>query len=195
MYEKIESINRLSAMGLNRHNMVISKDPTEILLAALRMDQFTVRTDGKEQVTDLPFYVQEEPLHKEGFSRLTRFLSNGAKRDYAFIIADGIRYDPIQLYNGVVNIKRDGRFMLEISTKKVPLRHMYDGSTFGMIGKLGDRIRDMECIGPYQYPKKELIEDIFNIYQFGIFGKDIEFTRYPIPLGEKKECFVFWQIR
>lgn len=52
--------------------------------------------------------------------------------------------------------------MLEISTKKVPLRHMYDGSTFGMIGKLGDRIRDMECIGPYQYPKKELIEDIVN---------------------------------
>lgn len=182
-------------MGLNRHNTVISKDPTEIFLAALRMEQFTVRTDGKEQVTNLPFYVQDEPLHEEGFSRTTRFLSNGVKKNYAFIIADGIRYDPVQLYNGVVNIRRDGRFMLEISAKKVPLRYMYDGSTFSMTGKLGDRMRDMECIGPYQCPKKELVDDIFSLYQYGIFGKDIEFTKYPTAVGEKSECYVFWQIR
>lgn len=195
MYEKTNSMERLRSMGLNRHNTLISKNPNEILLAAGDMQRFTIRTDSREIRSELPFYMQKLPLTETGDKKLQDFLEAGLNENFAFIIADGIRHDEIQLYNGVAMLTINGDFSLEMSTAKVPLRKMYNHPTFFLSGHLTDRLHHLYCKGLHQYPKGDLLKDMMDLYQLGIFNKYVEFTKYPVKLGELNDQYVYWEVR
>ena len=172
MREKVESIKRLKAMGLNMHKTVISEDAEEIEAIAKNWQRFSIRTDGLHRLRDMPFFMQKEYLDKTGDADLKKFLKQGMQDDLCFIIADGIKHDDIQLYNGVARISPNADFSLEMCTAKVPLRKMYGYPTF-----------------------KTLMRDLLDLYGLQIWGKYIEFTKYPVPIGEGASPYVFWEVR
>lgn len=195
MREKVESIKRLKAMGLNMHKTVISEDVEEIEAIAKSWQRFSIRTDGLHRLRDMPFFMQKEYLDKTGDADLKKFLKQGMQDDLCFIIADGIKHDDIQLYNGVARISPNADFSLEMCTAKVPLRKMYGYPTFNLTGNLADGLRSCSMLGDVQISPKSLMRDLLDLYGLQIWGKYIEFTKYPVPVGEGASPYVFWEVR
>lgn len=202
--KKVNSILKLRELGLNLHNTVITKDINEALETARKMGRFTIRTDisnrkaGKwKNGTELPFIIQKEELKEaEDINTLKSKLRDLLQQGYTLIIADGIKYDDIQCYNAVGYIDENGYYLVEISTEKVPLRCMYNKEgIFAVEGNIAEGIMGATFYGKVNYDRHNIINDIGDLYTKGIYKKWMEFTRYPIKLGEREDYFVFWEIR
>lgn len=202
-FKKIDSIKRLDEIGLNIHNTVITNNIELAIQTVISYSIFSVRTDTYDYSNiawgdgqDLPFYFQDEAVsnfqvlkYKELFQRLI-------EAGFYLIISDGQKYDTVQSYNAVLDIKRNGDFRIEASTKKVPLRMMYklDG-LFYVQGNIADKIRDMQWFKVQEYSKHDIVQDIQEIYTYGVYNRELEFTRYPVNVGKNQKRFAFWQIR
>jgi len=198
-YKKVMSILKLQQLGLNMHNTVITKDLDYAMATILDWKGiFSLRTDSTFRTEDLPFIFSTEEILSKNDERYKAFLQEVEgflEKGYCLIIADGIKHDPIQSYNAVLNIKPNGDFKIEISTEKIPLRKMYNGNTYYLKGNITEKIRYLETSGKQCYDKNLILRDVSELYKHKIFNKDIEFTKYPINLGMKNDEFVFWQIR
>lgn len=199
--KKIRSIEEIHELGLNTHNMTITRDFFEAMDAVVRYKRFTIRTDKHsynighwDTGGDLPFFMQKEDV--QDISKYEALLSKLIEQEYYLIITDGIRYDDIQEYNAVVKIQKDGQFETEMSIAKVPLRKMYNyDGLFGATGNIADTIRDIEWFGVQLYDKKQTLLDVQHIYEMGIYNRVMELTKYPIKLGVKHDNFIYWQLR
>lgn len=115
--KKIDSIRDLHRRGMNTHEMVITNNLSEAVAAAKAYGEFTVRTDGAPgwgDGSDLPFFVHTGSWDPTGHFK--ELLEEGLW----LIISNGIKYDPIQNYNAVASISKNGDYHIELSARKVP---------------------------------------------------------------------------
>lgn len=200
-YRKVDGLKNLMRMGLNVHDNVITNNIVEAMDAVRKFGRFTVRTDinintteGWGNGTQLPFIMQKRET--ENTDLIQEQLRDLIYRGYMLIITDGIKHDEIQDYNAVATIYKNGDYKVEVSTKKVPLRKMYsyDG-IFIAEGNTCDNVWNTRFYGNVDYDRKSIIKDMQELYTKEIYGRAIEFTKYPIDVGIRKERLVFWQIR
>lgn len=156
----------------------------------------TLRTDHKFISEDLPFYVFDN--RKDGEEKLNAIWEEAQSKDYKLIIADGIKYDAVQKYNMVAKIQKNGDFIFEASSLKIPLRHMYrhPSSLLSCIGNLSENINLWHAFNnKYGLNRLMINRDLLTLYNFGLFDQWLEVTKYPISVGVNKENLVFWQIK
>ncbi len=171
-------------LGLNLHNTVITQDIHEAMDTVRNFGMFTIRTDCNSSTagvwkngTQFPFIVQSKEIenYKDIECKIQSLIDSG----YALIIADVIKYYNIQIYNAVAYLEENGKFIVEVSTKKVPLRKMYhyDG-IFIAEGNICEGVREVDFYGVVDYDKIELLRDMGELYTKGIYKKWIEFTKH-----------------
>jgi len=196
LFEKTRSLNSIVSFNLNVHQFYIPKLYTEYRSLVNKLGLCTLRTDHASLLEDLPFYIVD--AHKDSSEKLDAIWANAQDRGYRFIISDGIKYDAIQEYNMVVKFQEDGHFLFEASGLKVPLRHMYryPTSLLSCTGTLSEGIH-LWYMFNVQYGLNRLVikNDLLTLYNYGLFDKWLEVTKYPIPVGIRNENIVFWQIK
>jgi hypothetical protein len=96
----------------------------------------------------------------------------------------------------VVKIQKNGDFIFEASELKIPLRHMYKHSLLFCLGNISDNIHQW-FIHKQRYGLNKTIikDDLLTIYNYQLFDKWLEITKYPIGVGIKNNRIVFWQIK
>ena len=117
------------------------------------------------------------------------------EKEYKLIISNGIQYDNIQEYNMVVKFNKKGDFLFEASELKIPLRHMYRHPLLSCSGNLKDEVSQWEIYNArYGINKIYIKNDLLSLYNYQLFNKWLEITKYPIQVGTKNKNIVFWQI-
>ena len=193
MYSKINSLKIIINKGLNVHNFYIpyNYDQYKLLLNELKF--CTIRTDYKTIPQDLPFY--EFNIEKDDENKLNSIWNESKEKEYKLIISNGIQYDNIQEYNMVVKFNEKGDFLFEASELKIPLRHMYRYPLLSCSGNIADEISQWEIYNArYGINKLNIKNDLLTLYNYQLFDKWLEITKYPIPVGVKNNNIVFWQI-
>jgi hypothetical protein len=193
MYNKIASMNRLVNQGLNVHRFYIPETYAEFCNITEKLNKCTIRTDHAIKTEDLPFYIYDVDF--EGKMKGLGIWKDSEECDYKLIISDGIKYDPIQEYNMVVKFDKNGDFIFEASELKIPLRHMYRHPLLSCSGNLTDGVSEWNIINQkYGINKVHIKDDLLELYNYGIFNKWLEVTKYPQPVGMQNKNIVFWQV-
>jgi len=196
MFDKIESLNTIVGLNLNLHKFYIPDTYEEYRNLTDKFDLCTIRTDHKFISEDLPFYIFNK--QKDNDEYLDLIWDEAQAKQYKLIISDGIKYDNIQKYNMVAKIQKNGDFIFEVSDLKIPLRHMYrhPSSLLSCTGNLSEAIHLWHMFNKrYGIDKLIIRRDLLTLYNCGLFDKWLEVTKYPIPVGVKRENIVFWQIK
>jgi len=198
MYEKIRSMEKINSMNLNMQRWCVPETYEEYLRIINDWVFVTIRTDHETKTYDLPFYIIEQPITLAELKNIWKELKS---KNCKLIISDGIKFDKIQEYNMVISIEKDGQFMFEASLLKIPLRHLYKHpqSMLSCQGCIGEDPNhwinyNPSVSGLNKAQIKKDIEDLYCTYQEIIFGKTLEITKYPIPVGTQKKNIVFWQM-
>ena len=196
MFDKIKRLNNIVNLGLNLHQFYIPETYEEYKNLISKFELCTIRTDHKYISEDLPFYIFNR--QKDGEEYLDLIWDEAQGKQYRLIISDGIKYDNIQKYNMVVKLQSNGDFIFEASDLKIPLRHMYryPSSLLSCTGNLSESIHLWHMFNKrYGINKLIVRRDLLILYNCGLFDKWLEVTKYPIPVGNRKENIVFWQIQ
>ena len=196
MFDKIKSLNNIVNLNLNLHKFYIPDTYEEYRNLVYKFELCTIRTDHKFISEDLPFYIFNK--QKDNDEYLDLIWDKALGKQYKLIISDGIKYDNIQKYNMVAKIQKNGDFLFEASDLKIPLRHMYrhPASLLSCTGNLSDGIHLWHMFNKrYGIDKLIIRRDLLTLYNCGLFDKWLEVTKYPIPVGVKRENIVFWQIK
>jgi len=193
MYDKINNLKSILKQGLNVHEFHIPNTYKEYKKLINEFKICTIRTDHKKISQDLPFYIFN--TEKDNKEKLNTIWIETIGREYKLIISNGIQYDNIQEYNMVVKLHKNGDFLFEASELKIPLRHMYRYPLLSCSGNLKDEVSQWEVYNArYGINKIYIKNDLLTLYNYGIFDRWLEITKYPVPVGVKKENIVFWQI-
>lgn len=194
MFDKIQSLNMIKNLSLNIHNFYIPNSYQEYKDIIKQLEFCTIRTDHEVITEDLPFYIFDSRI--DNINKLNQIWNDSQLNNYKLIISDGIKYDNIQDYNMVVKIQKNGDFIFEVSELKIPLRHMYRYSLLSCTGNIGDNIHQWSIHKQkYGLNKANIKDDLLTIYNYQIFDKWLEITKYPIGIGIKNSRLVFWQIK
>ena len=194
MFEKIQSLNNIVSLGLNVHQFYIPRTYEEYIAIVSRLGKCTIRTDHEVIENDLPFYV----ITSEEREDLDLIWDEAQSNQYQLIISNGIKYDPIQKYNMVVKLQSNGDFTFEVSDLKIPLRHMYryPWSLLSCVGNLTENVNLWHMFNKrYGIDKLIIQRDLLALYNYGLFDKWLEVTKYLVPVGMKNENIIFWQIK
>jgi len=193
MFNKIKSLNNIVNLGLNVHKFYIPDTFEEYQNLINKFGLCTLRTDHKVITEDLPFYVFNQ--EKDTDEKLNSIWNDSQEKEYKLIISNGIKYDTIQEYNMVVKLQRNGDFLFEASELKIPLRHMYRHPLLSCSGNLSEDIQLWDVYNArYGINKLTIRNDLLTLYNYQIFDKWLEVTKYPIQVGIKNENIIFWQI-
>ncbi len=193
MYNKINSLNKIVNMGLNIHRFYIPNTYEEYTNLVNKLEFCTLRTDHKTKTEDLPFYIFNNK--KDNVDKLNTIWNESRDKEYKLIISDGIKYDNIQEYNMVIKLQKNGDFIFEASELKVPLRHMYRYSLLSCTGNISEEISEWKVYNARYGINKTIIKnDLLSLYNYEIFNKWLEITKYPISAGTKNNNIIFWQI-
>ena len=193
MYNKINSLKTIVNKGLNVHSFYIPNTYEEYKNLINEFKFCTIRTDHKFMSQDLPFYVFN--IEKDSEDKLNSIWNESQEKEYKLIISNGIQYDNIQEYNMVVKFNERGDFLFEASELKIPLRHMYRYSLLSCSGNISDEVSQWEVYNTrYGINKINIKNDLLTLYNYQLFDKWLEITKYPIPVGIKNNNIVFWQI-
>lgn len=193
MYSKIASLKNLVNMGLNVHEYCIPESQSEFLDCLCKFQFCTIRTDHAEQSQNLPFYVFD--LNKDGIKKGYDIWAESCVCNYKLIVANGIKYDNIQIYNMATKLNANGDFIFEASDLKVPLRHMYRYPLLSCSGNISDKIHNWDIYNQlYGLNKSNIKKDLEELYCHNIFNKWLEVTKYPITVGTQNRDIIFWQI-
>jgi len=193
MYDKITSLNKIVDMGLNVHKFYIPNNLDEFKTICNEFEFCTIRTDHRDRSEDLPFYLYDKS--KDSKNRLNQIWDETQQGEYKLIIANAIQFDNIQEYNMVIKIQENGDFIFEASELKIPLRKMYEHPLLSCEGNIVDKPSRWKIYNNREALNKNTINnDLLTLYNFEIFNKWLEVTKYPIPVGIQNDKIVFWQI-
>jgi hypothetical protein len=180
-------------MGLNVHNFYIPNTYEEYKNITHQLKFCTIRTDHKFITEDLPFYIYDS--NKDSEDKLISIWNESQQKEFKLIISNGIQYDNIQEYNMVIKLQKNGDFIFEASELKIPLRHMYRHPLLSCSGDISDEIPQWDIYNArYGINKINIKNDLLTLYNYQIFDKWLEVTKYPIPVGIKNNNIIFWQI-
>lgn len=195
---KRQSFEYLKQLGLNIHKYYVPQSFKEFYDLANNLVYFTVRTDiDTAHKGNLPFYIID--MHDINQSpSLYSIWEHSTRNNLVLIVSDAIHYDKDQKYNAVVNISKDGKFMLEASALKIPLRKMYEhpANLLTITGSIASPISTWQVPLPrYGIDRIELRNLLEYLYSLKIYDRNLELTVYPYPVGVLYEPIVFWQIK
>lgn len=198
MFNKIASLNNLKNAGLNVHNFEVPEDFSQLWFLIKRFKQCTIRYDHNEITESLPFEVVHENEWEDFnklFERISLLWYDSLRNNFKLIVADGLKYDPIQEYNMTVKFQKNGDFIFEASELKIPQRHMYRHPLLSCSGNIASTIHEWEIHNNrYGLDKTIIKRDLERLYVYNIFDKWLELTKYPEPVGIYKKDIVFWQV-
>lgn len=187
--KKVRSLQELEEQGLNIFNFYIPRNLKEFTNLVKRLGKVTVRFDGiTEDRDDLPFYVCDSSSDSE---LLEHIMGQAMNMQCLLIVSGGIKCDPYLKFNLVTKIETDGSFIAEASDKKVPLRQMYRSPLLYAKGNVGESIMNWEC-NDYIGVDKRLVKEVLE--EIPIRGKWVECTYYSLPVGQRNENLIYWQI-
>ena len=193
MYNKIKSLNTIVDMGLNVHKFYIPDTYKEYKDLVEQLGFCTLRTDHKNKTEDLPFYIFDSK--KDNGDKSSTIWNESLKEEYKLIISNGVKYDSIQEYNMAIKLHKDGEFIFEASELKIPLRHMYRHPLLSCSGNIADEVSQWKIYrARYGLDKITIKNDMITLYNYQIFDKWLEITKYPIPVGILNSNIIFWQI-
>jgi hypothetical protein len=193
MYNKIKSLQSIVDKGLNVHKFYIPDTYQEYSHLIEKLKFCTIRTDHAIITEDLPFYIFNSS--KDTIQKMNDIWNDCLTKEYKLIISDGIQYDNVQEYNLVTKIQENGDFIFEASELKIPLRHMYRHPLLSCSGNIADEISQWEVYNArYGINKINIKQDLLTLYDYQIFDKWLETTKYPIPVGTQNTNIIFWQI-
>ena len=191
-YNKLKSLYNLINQGLNVHSFIATKDRQEIIDAVHGFDNLcTVRTDSKDRLYNLPFYIFNGEANN-----LDTICNEIINQGLMAIIANGRKYDDRLRYNANCKIKENGDFWIEYSLEKCTLREMYNFPMNCYIGNIDERIRDWVIVRDTdkRVDKREIKELISKVWEKGVYDKYLEISVYNDVVGMLQENMVFWQI-
>lgn len=199
MYKKLKSLKELQKNRFNIFTCVVldpmKDDASTLGLIAFLYDKVTVRFDSEiETMNDLPFYILEAD---SGISKCKEIMDKAKMLNCILIVSAGINDDCKMKYNLVYKVNNDGSFMLEASTLKVPLRHMYNSLDGRVViyGNIFEEIQDWQSLG-YGVDRRELRDIIVTAYfNEHLVNKWVECSVYREDVGGLKENIIYWQIR
>lgn len=196
---KYKTLKDLVDKKINVHSFASISDLESLLKYASENKKFSMRFDRDKDYYQLPFYkFNAEVFENEEvkIEYLKNIMDEAVEMKCSILCANGYLYDDIQICNFVIKIDTKANFILEYSTKKIPLREMYEYKTTIIKGNLKDSLDDMEWIR-----KKENILDDRSLekmiswaFKLNVINKNIEATLYPTKVGMLKENIVCWQI-
>ena len=193
MYNKIKSLQTIVNKGLNVHKFYIPDTHEEYKNLINEFKFCTIRTDHRIMSQDLPFYVFD--IEKDNEDKLNSIWEESQEKEYKIIISNGIQYDNIQEYNMVVKFNEKGDFLFEASELKIPLRHMYRYPLLSCSGNLKDEVSQWEVYNArYGINKIYIKNDLLSLYNYQLFNKWLEITKYPIQVGTKNKNIVFCRL-
>jgi hypothetical protein len=192
-YKKINSLMNLVKRGLNTHVFYIPETYWGYLNLVYTLSCCTVRTDHAVVSEDLPFYIIN--LAVDSTEYIQNIWDQAVLNEYKLIVSDGIKFDEVKKYNMVIKIEKNGDFIFEASAKKVPLRRMYRYPLLSCSGNIADEVSEWAVYNSIPGINRiDLKKDIEELYTLQIFGKWLELTKYPLPVGILQKDIVFWQI-
>lgn len=199
MYKKLKSLKELQKNRFNIFTCVVldpMKDDASLLcMVAFLLERVTVRFDAEiETMDDLPFYILDAD---SGMSKCKEIMDKAKMLNCILIVSAGINDDCKMKYNLVYKVNNDGSFMLEASTLKVPLRHMYNSLDGRVViyGNIFEEIQDWQSLG-YGVDRRELRDIIVTAYfNEHLVNKWVECSVYREDVGGLKENIIYWQVR
>lgn len=196
MGKKTQNLRSLLKQGINVHDFQELTTKTELLHYLEQHQKISIRFDREKEIEDLPFYTLE--LGQNDFSEQVEEIVAQAKQlNCTLLVSNGHQYDEIQICNFVGKMAAGDRFFIELSTKKVPLRRMYDGKTTVVEGSFLDNVQKFHFVRKEENPieKKSLEQIVLFLMQLNLEDCYIEGTLYPKPVGMLHQPIVAWQIR
>ena len=159
----------------------------------------TIRFDRYDHLEELPFYIirvnEYEPLKLQ--EKLQNICTEAKRMKCSLLCSNGLRYDDVMLFNFVGRLLKNNQFEIEFSTRKVPLRKMYQYPTRVVCGNLADRYKDYEFYGDDSHviSRKDLELVLAFMQQIGYTNQLIEGSCYEVPVGVYHKRIVCWQIQ
>lgn len=192
MGKKTLCLKKLEEQGVNVHEYKEIRSLEELIHYVELHPNMSVRFDDEYGTTDLPFYV----IDNGNRELLTTIALEAEHGKYTMLVSNGHQYDAGQVCNFVGRVDLTGKFELEYSTKKIPLRHMYRSGTTSVRGNYGES-STYDYLNQFENPisKKDLELILTYLFKMKIYNRDIEGTLYPYPVGVQKQNIVIWQVR
>lgn len=199
MGKKYDSLNQLVQRNINVHEFQKVEEEKELIAYAKKNEAFSIRFDREKNYHQLPFYTYEKSRfqsEEESLAYLSKIASQAKDMNCSMLCSNGHQYDDIEICNFVIKIEANNFFTLEWSTKKVPLRNMYEYPTSYVRGRLEEDLKSMHFHNLQANPiEEELLEKII-VWATGLkmMNVSIEGTLYPKKVGIQHEEIVCWQI-
>lgn len=196
---KYKTLKDLVDKKVNVHSFENINDLDSLLKYAKENKKFSMRFDRDKDYYQLPFYKFNDDVFENEevkFEYLENIVNEAKHLNCSILCANGYLYDDIQICNFVIKVDAKANFILEFSTKRVPLREMYEYKTTIIKGNIKDSLNDMEWIRKEENKLDDrTIEKMLSwAFKLNIINKNIEATLYPTKVGMLKENIVCWQI-
>ena len=191
---KTNNLNRIKELGINVHEYKEISTLEDLIEYSKYNDKFSIRFDSLDGRHNLPFYTYDKDINSnQVFDEIIDKMNN---LNCTLLVSNGYKYDQNIKFNYFLNIKENNDFILELCSKKIPLRDMYDGTITTIIkDNLFDNYSNyiIENKDSNQYIRKD-IEKILDIIINHINIKYMEGTVYDINVGIYDEDIAVWQI-
>ena len=191
---KKNNLDKIVQMNLNVHEYKLIDSIDKLLEYSNLNNKFSIRFDSIDGRHGLPFYTYDSNRDsKEIFDSIIEQMNI---LDCKLLVSNGYMYDNNIKFNFVIDIKENNDFILELCSKKIPLRNMYDNNCTTIItGNLFDDYKDYTITnGEYNTYSKNDIEKVLDIIINNMSIKYMEGTIYDVNVGILNKDIVIWQI-
>lgn len=191
---KKNNLDKIVQMNLNVHEYKLIDNIDDLIEYSNLNDKFSIRFDSTDGRHGLPFYTYDSSKDsKEIFNSIIEQMNI---LDCKLLVSNGYKYDNNIKFNFVIDIKENNEFILELCSKKIPLRNMYDNNCTTIItGNLFDDYKDYTITnGEYNTYSKNDIEKVLDIIINNMSIKYTEGTIYDENVGILNQDIVIWQI-
>lgn len=189
---KTDNLNKLVSSKINVHEYKEIFSIEELLNYSNQNDKFSIRFDKRTITHNLPFYVYDKKDKKDKQTFFSSIIKQMKEMNCTLLCSNGYKDDEYLKFNFVIEIDDKYNFILEICSKKVPLREMYQYKTSIIKGNLFEDNK-------YNYINKDdndyQKEDINEIIDWMINKKYkyVEGTLYTKKVGILNEKIIIWQ--
>lgn len=191
---KKNNLDKIVQMNLNVHEYKLIDNIDDLIEYSNFNNKFSIRFDSTDGRHGLPFYTYDNT--KDNKDKFNSIIEQMNILDCKLLVSNGYMYDNNIKFNFVIDIKENNDFILELCSKKIPLRNMYDNNCTTIItGNLFDDYKDFTITnGEYNTYSKNDIEKVLDIIIKNMSIKYIEGTIYDVNVGILNKDIVIWQI-
>ncbi len=191
---KKNNLDKIVQMNLNVHEYKLIDNIDDLIEYSNFNNKFSIRFDSTDGRHGLPFYTYDNT--KDNKDKFNSIIEQMNILDCKLLVSNGYMYDNNIKFNFVIDIKENNDFILELCSKKIPLRNMYDNNCTTIItGNLFDDYKDFTITnGEYNTYSKNDIEKVLDIIINNMSIKYIEGTIYDVNVGILNKDIVIWQI-